>query len=114
MKVIMYGTEICPDCVGAKKQLEKCSDIELDYRNITKSTRILKEFLSYRDHDEIFTSIVKDGKIGIPFFILEDGTKTLEVSDFLDIAENDSELVKNSCSLDGKGNCRNDGIDFIK
>ncbi|BCN29107.1 glutaredoxin domain-containing protein [Anaeromicropila herbilytica] len=105
MKLIMYGTEICPDCVKAKEALMNSKDIELDYRNITDNTATLKEFLSYRDHDELFTQVKEDGRIGIPFFILEDGTKTLEISDFilLDTIEDDN--TKNSCSIDGKGHC---------
>ncbi|QHQ61559.1 glutaredoxin [Anaerocolumna sedimenticola] len=103
MKVIMYGTEICPDCVEAKAELSTSADIQLDYRNITKNTVTLKEFLSYRDNDEIFTQIKNDGKIGIPFFILEDGTKTFDVYDFLEVEK--PVKTANYCSIDGKGNC---------
>ena len=85
MKVTMYGAEICKNCVEAKAILEKRKDIELDYKNIMESTKTLKEFLSYRDNDKIFNDIIKCGKIGIPLFILEDKTKTLDMIDFLDI-----------------------------
>nr|WP_312292155.1 glutaredoxin [Clostridium chromiireducens] len=102
MKITMYGTAICPDCVEAKVILEKHKDIELDYKNIIESTKMLKEFLSYRDNDKMFTNVVKEGKIGIPFFILEDGTKTLDIFDYLDIEKQE---VVNSCSIDGSGKC---------
>lgn len=105
MKIVMYGTEICPDCVEAKEQLKKRNDIELDYRNITKDTKTLKEFLSYRDHDKMFTTIKEDGKIGIPFFILEDGNKTFEIYDYLDMKKPDTGSTANTCSIDGKGQC---------
>lgn len=105
MKIIMYGAEICPDCVEAKDQLKSYRDIELDYRNITKDTRTLKEFLSYRDHEKMFDSIIEDGKIGIPLFILEDGTKTFEIYNYLNIEKTNLEQIANSCSIDGKGNC---------
>ncbi len=105
MKVIMYGAEICPDCVEAKEILSNKSDIELDYRNITKSTALLKEFLAYRDHEEIFASIKERGGIGIPLFILEDGTKTFEVTDFTNVDEFSSEGTASSCSLDGSKQC---------
>lgn len=75
-KVIMYGAPICPDCVEALEQLSQRDDILLDYRNIIESTTIMKEFLRYRDQEEIFDEIKKSGFIGIPFFIREDGTKT--------------------------------------
>ncbi|ETJ38022.1 Glutaredoxin-like protein [human gut metagenome] len=62
MKITMYGAAICPDCVEAKAILEKHKDVELDYKNITESTKTLKEFLSYRDNDKMFTNVVKRAK----------------------------------------------------
>ncbi len=103
MKVIMYGTGICPDCVEAKEILEKRSEVELDYRDITKDTKTMKEFLSYRDHNSLFEPVVREGRIGIPFFRLEDGTETFELSDI--VAEYGSGVSATSCSLDGKGHC---------
>ena len=85
MRIIMYGAEICPDCVEAKAILAASASIELDYRDITKSTKTLKEFLFYRDHDELFAPVIAAGRIGIPLFVLEDGTMTLEMRDFLDV-----------------------------
>ena len=85
MKLIMYGTKICPDCVEALEILKDYSDIELDFRNITEKTSTLKEFLSYRDHDKIFEAVIEGGGIGIPFFILEDGTKTFDINAFIGI-----------------------------
>lgn len=105
MKVIMYGTGICSDCVSAKEKLAAYSDIELDYRNITETTTTLKEFLAYRDHEPMFAPFIEAGKIGIPFFILEDGSKTFELSDFIDINKLDINRSVSSCSIDGKGQC---------
>lgn len=100
MKIIIYGADTCPDCIAAKASLESAANIELDFRDITKSLKTLKEFLSYRDHDEMFLPIIKAGGIGIPFFILEDQTRTFEIADFSDAA--DTEQAGNSCSIDGK------------
>lgn len=105
MKITMYGAEICPDCVEAKKLLSIEESIELDYRNITESTRILKEFLAYRDHEAIFVSVKEEGRIGIPFFLLEDGTKTFEIEEYVNLMATDTKTENNSCSLDGKGQC---------
>lgn len=107
MKITMYGAEICPDCVEAKSILSKNSNMELDYRNITESTSILKEFLSYRDNEKMFNPIKESGKIGIPLFIMENGTKTFDLSDIIDSSQltQDSNANLNSCSLDGRGNC---------
>ena len=105
MKITMYGAEICPDCVEAKKQLKMDESIELDYRNITESTKILKEFLLYRDHEEMFMSVKEEGRIGIPFFLLEDGTKTFEIDQYINLKTTEEKLINSSCSLDGKGQC---------
>lgn len=105
MKIVMYGTGICPDCVEAKEQLNKATDIELDYRDITETTAKLKEFLFYRDHEAMFASVIEKGNIGIPFFILEDGTKTFEIFDFVDLKKSETGTTLNACSLDGHGHC---------
>lgn len=99
MKIIMYGAPACPDCVAAKARLAAAA-IELDFRDITKSLKTLKEFLSYRDQDKMFASVIKAGGIGIPLFILEDQTRTFEPRDFLDIGE--AVQPESSCSVDGK------------
>jgi len=104
MKIIMYGTEICPDCVEAKARLKSIKDIELDYRNITANTSTLKEFLTYRDHEEMFDVVKCAGGIGIPLFILEDGTKTFDISENVEILINTDNVVS-SCNIDGKGQC---------
>lgn len=79
----MYGSGICPDCVKAEEQLIGRSDIQLDYRIITQDTKILKEFLAYRDQEPVFNQAKEKGYIGISFFILEDGTKTFDINDFI-------------------------------
>ena len=101
MKIIMYSAEFCPDCVAAKAELAAFPTVELDYRDITKDIKTLKEFLSYRDHEEMFAPVIKAGGIGIPFFILEDNTRTFEINDFLDTEI--SVQTGDSCSIDGKG-----------
>ena len=101
MKIIMYSADICPDCVEAKASLAAYPEIEVDFRDITSSTKLLKEFLSYRDHNEIFAPVIKAGGIGIPFFILEDNTKTFELKDILPLQESSDH--GSTCSLDGKG-----------
>jgi glutaredoxin-related protein len=103
MKITMYGAPICPECVEVKKLLDKREDIEVDYKNITESTKILKEFLAYRDKDEMFEEVTQEGRIGIPFFILEDGKKTFDITYYLHIEK--TPQVINTCSIDGSGHC---------
>lgn len=101
MKITMYGAAICPDCVEAKAVLEKREDIQVDYKSITENTRTLKEFLAYRDNDEVFAEVISEGRIGIPFFILEDGTKTFDIYDYVGIEK--PQQVKTVCAIDGSG-----------
>lgn len=107
MKLTMYGAEICSDCVRAKKSLSALDNIELDYKNIIGDTATLKEFLAYRDNDSIFKEVKQSGRIGIPFFILENGEKTLDIGRFIDMpdVEDDAENTAPSCSIDKKGQC---------
>jgi glutaredoxin-related protein len=88
----------------AKEILKNRIDIQFDYRNISESTKILKEFLSYRDNDAMFQPIKEAGRIGIPFFLLEDGSKTFEISDIIQTNELKN-ITASTCSIDGKGNC---------
>lgn len=86
MRVIMYGSDTCPDCVEAKEKLAAAIQsraIQLDFRDMMQSTKLLKEFLTFRDHDPMFIPVVQAGMIGIPFFITEGNFKTFEVDDLL-------------------------------
>lgn len=107
MKITMYGAEICPNCVKSKKSLSTLKHIELEYKNIIGDTATLKEFLAHRDNDPIFQEIKDSGRIGIPFFILENDAKTFDIGEFVDLpAENeDTESYASSCSIDKKGQC---------
>ena len=104
MKIIMYGAPICGDCVIAKERLSTKEDIVLEYRNIVESTSVLKEFLAYRDKEAIFDEVKANGKIGIPFFLIEDGTKTFQIDSYVDVDLTSDNKIQ-ACSLDGKGNC---------
>lgn len=107
MKVILYGTEICPDCVKAKKGLTTLPDIELEYKNITGDTATLKEFLAYRDNDSSFQVVKNSGRIGIPFFVLENGIKTFDIGKYVDMPTDIEDAIGSvaSCSIDKKGQC---------
>ena len=83
MKIVMYGSRICIDCVRAEEELLKRSDIQLDYKVITQDVKTLKEFLIYRDNEQMFDAVKERGQIGIPFFILEDGTKTFDIRSYI-------------------------------
>lgn len=76
MKV--YGTDLCPDCVAAKKILDE-KNIPYDYVDITKNIADLKAFMRLRDTSPAFDAVKKAGNIGVPAFVSEDGEIRLEL-----------------------------------
>lgn len=72
MKLKLYMSEKCPDCVDAIVIL-KNANIDYEEINITDSMKNLKEFFTYRDNRKEFESIVKDNKVGVP--MITDGEK---------------------------------------
>ncbi len=74
----IYGTDLCPDCLAAKKILDE-KNIPYDYVDVTKNIADLKAFLRLRDSSPAFDEVKKAGNIGVPAFISEDGAITFEV-----------------------------------
>lgn len=76
--IMMYGTDLCPDCVAAKKALEE-NGIEYKYLNITESLGSMKQFLKLRDTKDEFKEIRGSGvHIGIPALIISPTEITLD------------------------------------
>ena len=95
----IYGMDTCPDCVYVNEQVEgNANFVKVD---IGAHVRNLKEFLNLRDNSPAFDEAKRDGTIGIPCFVLADGSITLVPEDAglksRPIAEGAS------CSLDGSG-----------
>ena len=91
--------DTCPDCVYVNEQVEgNANFVKVD---IGAHVRNLKEFLNLRDNSPAFDEAKRDGTIGIPCFVLADGSITLVPEDAglksRPIAEGAS------CSLDGSG-----------
>lgn len=97
--VKIYVMETCPDCAAIKRQAEGRRDIELV--DIGKNVRDLKEFLRLRDSDPVFDEVKANGSVGIPCFVLEDGTVTLSPQD---AGFEPNEIADGaSCNIDGSG-----------
>lgn len=82
MKIIMFGTNACPDCIEAVKVLD-ARNADYMYLEFSESTANLKRFLKLRDTESIFDEVKKKGGIGVPCFKLSDGTLTLSLEDVL-------------------------------
>ncbi len=95
----MYVMQGCPDCEYVKKQVEGNPDFEII--DIGRRVRNLKEFLKLRDSNPAFDEAKEVDDIGIPCYVLEDGTVTLYSKDVGLEPNPDAEGV--SCSIDGRG-----------
>ena len=71
----IYGMKSCPDCVAVDRQVE--GDSRYQVIDIGEHVRLLKEFLRLRDNNPVFDEAKEKGYAGIPCFVLEDGTVTL-------------------------------------
>ncbi len=94
----IYSTNTCPDCINIEKQVKGNNKYEII--NIDSHVRNLKEFIKIRDNSPVFDEAKSKGFIGIPCFVLEDGTITLKPG------EAGLKPTKNktmSCNIDGSG-----------
>lgn len=79
--LIIYGNDLCPDCVNCKADLDKAG-VSYEYRSIGENLLYLKEFLAIRDKNPIFESVKEAGKIGIPCILQENGEVSLTWDQF--------------------------------
>ena len=87
----------CPDCAAVKSAAN--GDTRLQLIDIGEHVRNLKQFLMLRDNHPAFDRVKQRGAIGIPCFVLEDGSVKFSLDDVdLPVVESGA-----SCSLDGKG-----------
>ena len=78
----IYGSMLCPDCVQCREDLDKAG-VEYDYLDFSESLKNLKEFLVLRDNNAVFEDVRKDGRIGIPCLVNEDGNVSLSWDEYV-------------------------------
>lgn len=95
----IYGMETCPDCEYVKQQAEGNANYEVI--DIGQHARNLKSFLKLRDTNTAFERTRKSHGIGIPCFVLEDGTVTMKAEE----AGLKSKPIEEgaACNIDGTG-----------
>ena len=86
MKIRLLGSHLCQDTLYALMKL-KDKNVTVEFGNISTNFPVLKEFMNMREQDPVFCRIKEQGGLGMPLFILEDGTKSLSLSDVLARAE---------------------------
>ena len=94
----MFVMDTCPYCSYVEKQVEDNPNFEII--NIGAHVRNLKQFLDLRDAHPAFREEKEEGDVGIPCYVLEDGSVTLSSKDAgLEPMPDDGP----SCGIDGKG-----------
>ncbi len=77
--ILVYSMGSCPDCIRVLEQIK--GNPEFKVLEIGSHARILKQFLQLRDCSPVLEQARENGSIGIPCFILEDGSVTLNPKD---------------------------------
>lgn len=95
----IYGMSTCPDCTYVEEQVK--GDSRYEVIDIGRHVRDLKAFLRLRDTHSAFDGAKRAGAVGIPCFVLDDGTVTL-------VAEEAGLHARpvadgSACNLDGSG-----------
>ena len=85
MKLTLIGSHLCKETLYAIIKLRD-SNAVIDFQNISASFDALRAFLKYRESSPAFDAAKANGTIGIPFFILEDGTQTHDLKYVLSLA----------------------------
>lgn len=81
--VTFYGAEICGDCRDALALFQEKGFSGYEYVDITASTDNLRAFLKLRDTRPELFEVREEGRIGIPCFVREDGSLTLDPAQVL-------------------------------
>ena len=78
----IYGSMLCPDCVKCREDLDRAG-IAYEYLDFAESLLHLKEFLKIRETSPLFEEVKKNGGIGIPCLMKEDGSITLDWAELM-------------------------------
>ena len=78
----IYGSMLCPDCVKCREDLDRAG-IAYAYLDFADSLLHLKEFLKIRETSPLLEDVKKNGSIGIPCLMKEDGSITLDWEEFM-------------------------------
>lgn len=78
MKVTVIGSHLCPDTLYALNRLAAVK-AEITFKNLSASLPDLKAYLELRETNPLYAPVRESGGIGIPCFVLEDGSATLDL-----------------------------------
>ncbi|MDR1531251.1 MAG: hypothetical protein LBS62_03555 [Clostridiales bacterium] len=70
----LFSHKDCPNCPAAKEALTQ-KGIPFTYIDISESMANLKLFFKYRDFRPEFDEVKRNGRIGVPCVVVNDGEK---------------------------------------
>ena len=76
----IYGMPTCPYCDYVHEQI-KGRESEFEYINIGEKIENMGEFIRLRDTNPTFDHSKEIGDVGIPAFVFEDGSISLDPAD---------------------------------
>lgn len=99
----VFVMQTCPDCTKVKEQTK--NDPRFEIIDIGEHVSNLKQFLALRDNSPAFDKAKRAGSVGIPCFVLEDGSITFSPDGLLseETPHPQEDTDASSCSIDGKG-----------
>lgn len=78
----IYGSMLCKDCVQCVAELKQ-ANVSFEFYDFADNLANLKTFLSIRDSSALFDDARREGYIGIPCIVDEDGKVNLDWSDYV-------------------------------
>lgn len=82
MKVTVIGSHLCPDTLYALQQLA-AAGAEIGFKRHFIRHADLKAYINLRDNSDLYAQIRGTERLGIPCFVKEDGTTTLNLAEVL-------------------------------
>ncbi len=82
MSITVVGSHLCPDTLYALQQLS-AAGVEVSFKDILSCHADLRYYLNLREHSAAYAQIRGTDRLGVPCFIREDGTETLELRDII-------------------------------
>lgn len=82
MKITVIGSHLCPDTLYALQQLSQAG-AETEFKDILSCHADLKAYLALRETSELYSEIRGTERLGIPCFLKEDGSVTMDLHDIL-------------------------------
>lgn len=78
----IYGSMLCKDCVQCREDLDR-EGVAYEFLDFCEALSNLKEFLKIRDESSLFDTVRENGSVGIPCIVRQDGSITLDWTEFL-------------------------------